>query len=114
VEHGKTLYEVESKERTISRDLLYFNNGEVSEIEESIIRESLPAAVKAALEKQFANYKFVKGEKVMQGTNVEYDLQVKSDNKKWKIVSDAPAKIIKMNGIQEKKNKKENNEKRTK
>jgi uncharacterized membrane protein YkoI len=111
VENGKTMYEVESIEGKVGRDLLYTDKGEVVEIEESITTEALPDNVKAALEKQFAKYKMMKGEKVTQGTKVEYELEVKSGKKTIAVVLDNNGKIIKSEAVKEKKEKEEKDEK---
>ena len=99
VEDGKTLYEVESKEGTIQRDILFTDKGEIFEIEESIALEALPANVKSALEKQFTKYRLIKGEKVTRGTKVVYELKVKSGKKTFAVVLDSNAKILKSNAV---------------
>ena len=99
VEDGKTLYEVESKEGTINRDLLFTDKGEIFEIEESIALEALPANVKSALEKQFTKYRLIKGEKVTEGTKVVYELKVKSGKKTFAVVLDSNAKIVKSKAV---------------
>jgi hypothetical protein len=111
VENGKTMYEVESKDGGVNRDLLYTDKGEVFEIEESVTSESLPADMKVTLEKQFTKFKLVKGEKVTQGAKVEYDLQVKSAQKRYNVVLDNNARIVKSDVVKVKKDKKENKEK---
>ena len=99
VEDGKTLYEVESKEGTIQRDILFTDKGEIFEIEESIALEALPANVKSALEKQFTKYRLIKGEKVTEGTKVVYELKVKSGKKTFAVVLDSNAKIVKSKAV---------------
>jgi hypothetical protein len=111
MEDGKTMYEVESKDGTINRDLLFTEKGEVFEIEEGLTPESLPADIKSTLEKQFTKYKLVKGEKVTHGTKVEFELKVKSSKKMYAVVLDSSAKIIKSDTVKVKKEKKENKEK---
>jgi hypothetical protein len=109
MENGKMMFEVESREGKISRDILYTDKGEVFEIEESITKEALPDNVKASLEKQFSKYKLVKGEKVTQGTNVEYELKVKSDKKTIAVVLDDNGKIITSKIVKEKREKEDRN-----
>jgi hypothetical protein len=111
MESGKKMYEVESKDGTINRDLLFTEKGEVFEIEESITPESLPADITSALEKQFTKYKLVKGEKITHGAKVEYELKVKSSKKMYAVVLDSSAKIIKSDTVKAKKEKKEKQEK---
>ena len=111
VEDGKMMYEVESKDGTINRDLLFTEKGEVYEIEEGLLPESLPADIKAALEKQFTKYKLVKAEKITHGAKVEYELTVKSHKKIYAVVLDSSAKIVKSDVVKTKIEKKENKEK---
>jgi len=93
------LYEVESKEGTIQRDILFTDKGEIFEIEESIALEALPANVKSALEKQFTKYRLIKGEKVTEGTKVVYELKVKSGKKTFAVVLDSNAKTVKSKAV---------------
>jgi hypothetical protein len=105
VENGKTMFEIESREGTINRDLLYTDNGEVFEIEENVTPEALPAGVKSSLEKQFTKYKLVKGEKVTRGAKVAYELKLKSGKKMFSVLVDDSAKIVKCVTIKGKKEK---------
>ena len=111
VEDGKMMYEVESKDGTINRDLLFTEKGEVYEIEEGIHPDVLPADIKSALEKQFTKYKLIKAEKVTHGAKVKYELTVKSHKKTYAVVLNSGAKIIKSDVVKTKKEKKANIEK---
>ena len=111
VEDGKMMYEVESKDGTINRDLLFTEKGEVFEIEESIHPDVLPADIKSVLEKQFTKYKLIKAEKITHGAKVEYELKVKSHKKTYAVVLDSGAKIVKSDVMKTKKEHKENKEK---
>ena len=107
VEDGKSMYEVESKDGTINRDLLFTDQGEIFEIEESMSPESLPADIKSALEKQFTKYKLIKAEKVSHGAKVEYEFKVKSHNKMYAVILDSSAKIVKSDIVKAKKENKD-------
>src|SRR5262245_41350907 len=50
VEKGKKLYEIESVDGTVRRDLLYMADGSIIEIEEDLAVSDLPDAVKAAIQ----------------------------------------------------------------
>src|SRR5689334_6332656 len=52
-EAGKTIYEIESIEGTIKRDVSVDTEGNIVSIEEEIDRRDLPAAVKTALQKEY-------------------------------------------------------------
>jgi hypothetical protein len=111
MEDGKSMYEVESKDGTINRDLLFTEKGEVYEIEESMSPESLPTDIKSALQKQFTKYKLIKAEKITHGAKVEYELKVKSHKKTYAVVLDSSAKIVRSDVMKTKKEHKENKEK---
>ena len=63
VENGKTLYEVESVDGRINRDLLYNEDGTCAEIEETVPVKALPSEVADALKKNFPTGKVMKSEK---------------------------------------------------
>ena len=107
MEDSKSMYEVESKDGTINRDLLFTEQGEIFEIEESMSIESLPVDIKSALDKQFTKYRLIKAEKVTHGAKVEYEFKVKSHKKTFAVVLDSSAKIVKSDVVKTKKEKKE-------
>src|ERR1700704_7099646 len=51
-ENGKTFYEIESREGTTQRDVLYNADGTVAEIEESIAATDLPAVAQEPIPKK--------------------------------------------------------------
>src|SRR5258708_12419879 len=52
-ENGKVFYEIESREGTTQRDILYNADGTVAEIEESIAATDLPAAAQEAIHNNY-------------------------------------------------------------
>ncbi|HEY3383363.1 MAG TPA: PepSY-like domain-containing protein [Vicinamibacterales bacterium] len=82
VENGKTVYEVESTDKGMGRDLIYNPDGTVSEIEEEIKPADLPAPVSAALHELHPKATIAKAEKLTRGTVVEYEFALKGDAKK--------------------------------
>jgi hypothetical protein len=75
-ENGKVVWEVESTENGLGRDLLYTPDGTVVEIEEEVPSAQLPAPVTAAVKAQYPAARIVKGEKVTRGATVTYELQL--------------------------------------
>jgi hypothetical protein len=75
-EHGKVVWEVESTENGLGRDLLYTPDGTVVEIEEEVPSAQLPEPVTAAVKTRYPSARIVKGEKVTRGTTVTYELQL--------------------------------------
>jgi len=81
-ENGKTVYEVESVENGMARDLIYAADGTVMETEEAMSPADLPPAVTAALKKLYPKATIAVAEKQTKGTMVQYELQVKGAAKK--------------------------------
>ena len=76
-------------------DILYLADGTVSEIEEGVPPEDLPAIVKAAVVQEYPKGKIVKSEKTMHGSEVTFELQVKSGKAAFEVVVAPDGKIIK-------------------
>lgn len=76
-ENGKVVWEVESVENGIGRDLVYEPDGTVVEVEEEVTTSQIPAAVVAAVKGQYPSATISKGEKVTRGATVQYELQLK-------------------------------------
>lgn len=67
---GKTVYEVETKIKGRSRDMLIDATGALTEVEEQIDLATLPAAVQAEVKKSIGKAKLVKLESVANGAKV--------------------------------------------
>ena len=78
-EGGKTIYEVESTLNGKTRDFLLDANGNLIEVEDELAPDALPAAVRAAFEKQG---KILKAESVSKGPTVTYEGTVDKNGKK--------------------------------
>jgi hypothetical protein len=73
-ENGKVVWEVESIDNGLARDLVYNPDGTVVEVEEQIEPATLPAAVSAALKAKYPKATITKAEKLMQGTALTYEM----------------------------------------
>ncbi|MEI8134157.1 MAG: PepSY-like domain-containing protein [bacterium] len=82
---GVTYYEIESSEGKVKRDVLYTSDGSVAEVEEIIGLGEIPQAIKDAVTKQNPKDKITSAEKVMRGTSIQYDLEMKSKNKSYEV-----------------------------
>jgi len=92
VEDGKTFYEAETTVNGHSKDFLFDTTGKLVEIEEEVSLDSVPAAVKTALE---AEGKVLLVETVTKGKTVTYEGTVEKNGKKSEIPMDANGKKIK-------------------
>ena len=81
-EGGKTVYEVESVDQGLNRDLIYNPDGTVVEIEEAMKPADLPVPVTDALKKLYPTAKITKAEKLTRGHTLQYELALSGAPKK--------------------------------
>jgi uncharacterized membrane protein YkoI len=95
VENGKTQYELETKVNGRGRDLIIDTAGGIVLIEDEMTLDTIPAAAKAAFEKQAAGGKITKVEKVTKGNVVTYEAVIAKGGKQTEVMVNAdgsPAK----------------------
>ena len=109
-ENGKTMYEVESIDGKINRDLLYAADGTCIEIEETVAVKDLPADVAAGLKKGFPQGKVTKAEKLIKGETVQYEMVIQKGKEKHEVVFDTKGAIVKDTKITSKAKSKEKEE----
>lgn len=85
VEHGKLNYEIETKVNGRSRDVSVDANGTILSVEEEVSLDSVPAVVKAVIEKKAAQGKISKVEKVAEKGKVTYEATISVMGKKSEI-----------------------------
>jgi uncharacterized membrane protein YkoI len=85
VEDGKTVYEAETKVNSRGRDVTMDSSGAVLVVEEEVTLDSIPAAARAAIEKEAAGGKITKVETVTKGKTVTYEAAVTKKGKKSEI-----------------------------
>lgn len=93
-ENGKTFYEIESREGTVSRDVLYNPDGTVAEIEESLAATDLPAEVQQSMKEKFPKAAITKAEKTSAGDKVSYEVVARQGKKRFTIEFDASGKVL--------------------
>ncbi len=94
-EKGVTLYEVESIDGKLNRDLLYTADGKATEIEESIAPENLPAPVIQTLAKEYPGAKVLKAEILTKDGTKVFELSLQVKDKKMEVTIDPQGKIAK-------------------
>jgi hypothetical protein len=94
-ENGKTIYEVESVDGKINRDLLYNEDGTCVEIEETVAMKALPSEVADALKKNFPKGKVLKSEKLTKGETIQYEMVIKSGKEQHEVVFDPKGAVVK-------------------
>ena len=86
---GHVVYEIESKDGTMWRDLLYSLSGEIIEIEEILPVDSLPAPVRTAVGKDAPRATIVGVERVTTGTAIAYEVRVRRNGRTRSLTYDA-------------------------
>jgi hypothetical protein len=96
-EHGKTFYEIESKDGDTGRDILYHPDGSVAEVEETIAATDLPAAAQELIHSKYPGYVVSKAEKTTektaQGDKVGYEVIAKHGTKRVSLEFDGDGKL---------------------
>jgi uncharacterized membrane protein YkoI len=94
-ENGKVFYEIESREGTTTRDVLYNPDGTVAEIEESLAASDLPAAVQQAFKAKYPKAVITKAEKTTAGDKVSYEIVARQGKRKVTIEFDLSGRVLK-------------------
>ena len=95
VEKGKTFYEAELKVNGHNKDVLMDTDGKVVSIEEEVPLSTVPAAVKAEIEKQAGKRKILFVESVTKdGAIAYYEAHVKSGVKSKEIKVGTDGKLM--------------------
>ena len=92
-DEGKVVYEVESTEGRIHRDVLYTPEGAVVVVEESLPYKELPEAVRTAITKEYPQGKVSYCEKLMKSETTQYEVALKSGKHKYEIVLNSDGTI---------------------
>ena len=94
-EKGKVFYEIESREGTLHRDILYNSDGTVAEVEESIAATDLPSEVQEAFRKQYPRAVITLAERTTIGDRITYEVTGKVGRKKVSREFDPSGKVLK-------------------
>ena len=93
---GKTVYEVETKVNGRTRDFMVDATGKVYGVEEEVAIDSIPAAARAAIEKQAAGGKVSRVETLTNDGRAVYEAAiVKKDGKKAEVSVNADGSAVK-------------------
>jgi DNA-binding beta-propeller fold protein YncE len=93
-EKGMIVYEIESVDGMMNRDLLYTADGKAVEVEESVAAGALPAAVRQALKKAYPAHKLLKAEELTKDGQRLYELQIRHKGKSLEVTVDPGGKLI--------------------
>ena|SRR5215471_4808959 len=88
-EDGKLLFEIESRDGSIHRDVLYNSDGTVAEVEETIDASDLPAAAQQAVRQKYPRALIMAAEKTTAGDKVTYEVSVRNGKQRVTIEFDS-------------------------
>jgi hypothetical protein len=97
VEDGKTAYEIASTEGETGRDVLFYADGTLIVVEETIALGEVPRPVQEALHKGYSDEDVKLTEKIMRDGTVLYEFQVERQGKPVEIAFDPngnPVEIV--------------------
>jgi len=92
-ENGKVFYEIESREGTTRRDVLYNPDGTVAEVEESIPASDLPADAQQAIKQKYPRAVIVLAEKTTAGDIVGYEVSLRNGKRRIGMEFDSSGKV---------------------
>ena len=94
IENGKQYYEIESREGTLHRDVLYNPDGTVAEIEESIGSNALPPVALETIKAKYPKAAIVLAEKTTVGDKITYEVKGRQGRKRFTMEFDADGKML--------------------
>ncbi len=100
-ENGHSYYEIESMEGMQHIDLLLTHSGKITEVEETIPDNKLPAPVMKTLKAKFKGLKINKAERVTSGKKVTYELSIESNKKVHYVALWPNGKFVKSESMKE-------------
>lgn len=90
-----TLYEIESKEGNLKRDIEFSADGSIVEIGEFIDANTLPEKVLNSIKTKFNSAEILESEKKTRGSDITYEVVVQIKNMKREILLNQNGDIIK-------------------
>jgi uncharacterized membrane protein YkoI len=94
-ENGKVFYEIESREGTTTRDVLFNPDGTVAEVEESVAASDLPAEVQQAFKEKYPKAVISRAEKTTAGDKVSYEIVARQGKRKVTLEVDSSGRVLK-------------------
>jgi uncharacterized membrane protein YkoI len=94
-EKGKVFYEIQSREGTTTRDVLYNSDGTVAEVEESVAASDLPAEVQRAFKEKYPKAVITKAERTTAGDKVSYEIVARLGKRKVTLEVDSSGRVLK-------------------
>lgn len=95
IKDGVTYFEIESKDGKTKRDVLFSQDGSISEVEEMIGVKALPHAVEESVENKYPGEKVVTIEKNVKGNTTHYEILLSpKKGKKHEVIFDESGAVV--------------------
>jgi hypothetical protein len=103
IEDSTICFEIESRDSTTRRNIIYAIDGRVIEIEEAIIAKQLPGSARAAIAKNYLKGKVEVAEKVIKDDKTTFEVKIESGRENFEAVFDSTGKLINSEKVSDEK-----------
>lgn len=94
-DQGTVMYEVESVEGKVHRDITYTADGSLVSIEESLPFSDLPQPVRDTIAREYPKAKISMCERVMNGSTTQFEMVIATGKQKYELVLNADGTVAK-------------------
>ncbi len=102
-ENGVKIYEIETKEGNLYRDMEYTSDGKISEIGEIIEISTLPESVVSSVNSKYKSGKILEAEKKTRSSGITYEVITGYNGKKYEVLLGENGKILKQSNEENEK-----------
>jgi hypothetical protein len=92
--NGKPVYEIESRDGKLRRDIIYSADGTALEIEERILPPELPDSVKQTIYKAYPKSEIKSAERLTRGKSVQYEVVITKGEENFEVAFDKGGKVL--------------------
>jgi hypothetical protein len=103
--NGKTVYEIESTDGAVRRDVQYSSDGSTIEIEESLPTAQLPVAVRKTVDQAHPHATILKAERIVKGSTSTYEVLVESGHVRHEMEISGSGKLVEDKEVRAKQGK---------
>ena len=94
LENEETMFEIESMDGNVRRDILFKNDGTIYEVETTIPSSDLLGSVQSSINNEFPGFTIVRAEMTVHAADSSYEVLLKKGDRKYEVVLNLYGKII--------------------